>query len=58
MDLSSLSKIYTLKECEDFGYDYGLNGATEINCDFRIFSSHARMKAWEKGKKKATPGAE
>ncbi len=42
----------------EHGYDCGKNGANETNCDFRIFSTQDRMKAWELGKKDAEMGRE
>lgn len=33
-----------------YGYDAGLNGASEVNCHFSIFSSKENTKEWERGK--------
>ena len=33
------------------GIDCAVNGATETNCHFSIFSSPENTKAWEQGKK-------
>jgi len=35
------------------GYDCGLNGANETNCNFGIFSTPENTKLWEEGKKDA-----
>ena len=32
------------------GYDCGVNGANMENCHFAIFSTHKKMKEWERGK--------
>lgn len=42
-----------LQKAYDMGTDCEMNGATEENCHFTLFSSHAKMKAWEQGKKDA-----
>ena len=39
--------------CYAMGYDCGINGATEVNCHFSLFSSKANTRAWETGKKQA-----
>ncbi|MES2134477.1 MAG: hypothetical protein V4506_19175 [Bacteroidota bacterium] len=33
------------------GYDCGLNGVTESNCDFKFFMNPNHTKEWERGKK-------
>jgi len=40
----------TVGQAETHGYDCGLNGATEVNCHFSIFSHPENMRAWERGK--------
>jgi ribosome modulation factor len=42
-----------LAYCFDMGYDAEINGATERNCHFSLFSSKEKTKAWEDGKHKA-----
>ena len=32
------------------GKDCAKNGANEVNCSFRIFSTPEKTKAWEKGR--------
>lgn len=39
-----------LKYAYRMGYDAGVNGSDEINCNFRIFATHESMKEWERGK--------
>lgn len=34
----------------EMGRDYGRNGASELNCDFRIFATVEGVEAWERGK--------
>ena len=31
------------------GYDASLNGANEVNCDFRLFNTPKKTREWEKG---------
>ena len=38
------------KKAYEAGKDCALNGANQENCDFRIFSSPEKTKAWENGK--------
>lgn len=33
----------------EMGRDYKLNGASELNCDFQIFTTVEGVEAWEKG---------
>ena len=40
-------------EAYQLGYDCGLNGVSDENCHFSIFSSRDNTKQWEKGKRKA-----
>jgi hypothetical protein len=42
-----------LERIEALGYDSGKNGANLTNCDFRIFSTGERTRAWERGNEKA-----
>ena len=35
----------------DMGYDAGLNGANETNCNFRLFATREATKEWERGHK-------
>ena len=35
----------------EMGFDYAVSGATIANCDFRLFSTSARTREWERGKK-------
>lgn len=42
-----------LKYCEKMGYDSVINGANTTNCNFRIFSTKEKMRAWERGVKRA-----
>ena len=35
------------------GYDCGMRGANEDNCNFRIFSAREYTREWERGKKDA-----
>lgn len=35
------------------GYDCGMNGANQINCNFRIFGSPESTREWERGKEQA-----
>lgn len=41
----------TVQQAFDFGYDAGKNGANTTNCNFAIFSTPEKTKAWERGKK-------
>ncbi len=34
----------------EMGVDYRLNGASELNCHFSIFTTVEGVEAWEKGK--------
>lgn len=38
-----------LKEAYEAGIDYAKNGANENNCNFSLFSSKEKTKAWEQG---------
>ncbi len=38
-----------VKKAYDAGYDAAINGANMTNCDFRIFSTQEKTRAWEKG---------
>lgn len=55
-----LDKVYSDEEREayDAGYDCGVNGADTKNCNFSIFSTKARTKAWETGKQNAESAAQ
>jgi len=44
----------TKQEAYDFGYDCGKNGSNTTNCHYSIFATKELMKAWERGKAKAT----
>lgn len=44
---ASQSKSY------EMGYDYGLNGPNETNCDFRLFGTAQNTAEWEHGKAQA-----
>lgn len=35
----------------EMGYDCGINGVNETNCNFGIFSDKENTRAWEKGKR-------
>jgi hypothetical protein len=35
----------------EMGFDYAVNGATIANCDFRLFSTPARTREWERAKR-------
>ena len=39
-----------LKKAYEMGVDCRVNGANINNCDFRVFSSPEKTKAWEVGK--------
>lgn len=41
----------TAQKAYDFGYDAGKNGPNTTNCNFAIFSTPEKTKAWERGKK-------
>ena len=41
------------KICFAMGYDSVINGADTKNCHFSLFSTQARMKAWEAGANQA-----
>lgn len=41
----------TIDTCFAAGFDCGKNGINLFNADFRYFSTHDRMQAWEAGKK-------
>ena len=40
-----------LKHAYEMGKDKAKNGANETNCNFAIFSTPEKTKAWEKGAK-------
>lgn len=40
----------TLQYCYEMGWDSSINGANTTNCNFNLFSSPDRKKAWEKGR--------
>jgi ribosome modulation factor len=42
-----------LEFAEEMGYDCGMNGPSERNCHFAIFSAPEFTKAWESGVKRA-----
>lgn len=46
----SEEKIEEIKQAYRAGLDSFKNGVNEINCDFRLFSSPQKTKAWEWGK--------
>jgi len=48
-ELSKEDKNY----CYRMGYDAEVNGASENNCHFSIFSSAEKTQEWEKGKSQA-----
>ena len=35
------------------GFDCGINGANQVNCNFRLFATREQTKEWERGKKDA-----
>ena len=35
------------------GFDCGINGANEENCNFRLFATPEQTKEWERGKRDA-----
>lgn len=35
----------------DMGFDCAVNGANTTNCDYRLFSTPARKREWERGKR-------
>lgn len=35
----------------EMGFDCAVNGASLANCDFALFSTPARTREWERGKK-------
>lgn len=37
-------------EAYEYGRDYAANGANTTNCNFSIFSTPERTKAWEMGR--------
>lgn len=41
------------KTAYEHGYDCGINGANQTNCNFTIFSTPEKTKEWERGKKDA-----
>ena len=43
-------KLLDESEAYRRGYDCGVNGANTENCHFAIFSTHKKMKEWERGK--------
>lgn len=47
----------TTKKIKDYyyraGYDCGMNGASEKNCHFSLFSTKDKMQSWERGKSQA-----
>jgi len=43
-------------ECYKAGFDCGLNGPNKNNCHFSFFTTHEKMKEWEKGRKEAEDG--
>lgn len=47
-----LHKIYSDEEqmAYDAGYSAGIDGADTTNCNFSIFSTPEKTKAWEAGK--------
>lgn len=49
MSFTGIQKRLTLKEAFQLGLDCGMNGATEKNCDFRIFATPELTKEWERG---------
>ena len=49
MELSKDDKNY----CFRMGYDAEVNGASEMNCHFSIFSNPEKTKEWENGKAQA-----
>ena len=54
--LIKMKKIYSdsqLQECYEKGYDSVVNGANTINCNFELFSSPKKRKAWEEGERNA-----
>lgn len=42
-----------LKKVYDQGFDCGQNGANQTNCNFGLYSTPEKTKAWENGKKDA-----
>lgn len=49
-----MSKEYSdseLQNCFEMGHDYKENGADEVNCNFQLFSTPEKTKAWEHGHK-------
>jgi len=46
----------TLEFCYKMGRDYAVNGANEENCNFLLFGSPEKTKAWERGRDEARSG--
>lgn len=42
-------KTPELQQAYDHGYNAGYFGANDQNCHFSIFSTPAKMKAWQRG---------
>jgi len=50
MEIIKLPENTGTIEAFSMGVDCEKNGANEINCNFRLFSTQEKTKAWERGK--------
>jgi hypothetical protein len=49
-DAPYLGGLIGTVEAYNRGYDCGINGPNDWNCNFRIFNDPANTKEWERGK--------
>lgn len=50
IDIVNERNSITKSDAYRFGYDCGINGANQTNCNCAIFSSREKTKEWERGK--------
>jgi len=55
--LTAIFQTPSLELCYKMGRDYAANGATEENCNFLLFGSPEKTRAWERGRDDASGDA-